>query len=81
MMAMTFPEWLSNLWTPAKNKTEKITCYHCGEKSFPKKTLYVVFNGTEQPVCCHGCLAVLKTIEKNHLIPEYLQTKAEREME
>ncbi len=33
------------------------------------------FNGASYPVCCHGCLAVLKTIERNGLTQQYLQEK------
>lgn len=33
------------------------------------------FNGMVQPVCCHGCLAVLRTVEQNNLVDEYMKNK------
>ncbi|MDE2429466.1 MAG: heavy metal translocating P-type ATPase metal-binding domain-containing protein [Burkholderiales bacterium] len=57
-------------------KAEKIDCYHCGEKMRKTNALTVKFNGCLQPVCCHGCSAVLRTIEKNGLIQDYLEAKS-----
>ncbi|MBR7747036.1 heavy metal translocating P-type ATPase metal-binding domain-containing protein [Undibacterium sp. BYS107W] len=37
--------------------------------------LMVTFQQTQQPVCCHGCLAVLNTIQSNGLVEQYLQSK------
>ncbi|MFZ6773607.1 heavy metal translocating P-type ATPase metal-binding domain-containing protein [Undibacterium sp. SXout7W] len=59
----------------------KIDCYHCSEKMHEHRALTVNFNGITQPVCCHGCLAILKTIEKNGMIAEYLQAKSHTKTE
>jgi hypothetical protein len=37
--------------------------------------LMATFQQTQQPVCCHGCLAVLNTIQSNGLVEQYLQSK------
>lgn len=60
---------------PARNAGEKIDCYHCGEKMRKLRALTVKFNGALYPVCCHGCLAILKTVERNGLTAQYLQAK------
>lgn len=54
----------------------KLSCFHCGEKMRERNALSVKFNGATQQVCCHGCLAVLRTIEQNHLVDEYIKNKA-----
>jgi hypothetical protein len=56
-------------------KGQKISCYHCGEKSTPKRTIYVQFNGSVHPVCCNGCAAILKTVEELGMRDEYLAHK------
>lgn len=55
--------------------SSKIICYHCGEKSSPKRTIYVRFNGTIQPVCCNGCAAILTTVAETGLVDQYLTHK------
>ncbi|MFZ6871079.1 heavy metal translocating P-type ATPase metal-binding domain-containing protein [Undibacterium sp. Di27W] len=55
---------------------EKIDCFHCGEKMRESNALTVCFNHHPQAVCCHGCLAILRAIEQNNLVPEYMQNKA-----
>lgn len=56
-------------------KREKCTCFHCGERMRKEGALMATFQNERQPVCCHGCLAVLNTIQKNGLIEAYLQAK------
>ena len=55
---------------------EKINCFHCDEKMRKDNALIAVFNGARYPVCCHGCLAVLQTIENNDMTMQYLATKS-----
>jgi len=55
--------------------TERISCYHCGEKSTPSRTIYVLFDGSIRAVCCHGCAAILKTVEELGMREEYLAHK------
>ena len=57
--------------TPAK----KISCYHCGEKSSPSRTIYVQFNGEIRAVCCNGCAAILKTVADLDMLDSYLANK------
>ncbi len=54
-----------------------IVCFHCGELSRPKDTVYVLFEGARQPVCCFGCAAVLKTVEELDMTVEYKASKAQ----
>lgn len=65
-----------NAISAALQPQEKILCFHCDDKMRKKNALMVVFNGASYPVCCHGCLAVLKTIESSGLTAQYLQGKA-----
>lgn len=50
---------------------ENISCFHCNEKSRKSLTIYVNFDGNMRPVCCHGCAAVLKTVEELAMHQEY----------
>lgn len=64
-----------NLILKLTKSQEKITCYHCGEKSRKKDTVYVRFDGKIRPVCCYGCAAVLKTVEELGMHEEYQSSK------
>lgn len=59
----------------AKFTNNKITCYHCGEKSRPSITVYVRFDGEIRAVCCYGCAAILKTVEELGMHDEYKSHK------
>jgi hypothetical protein len=54
---------------------KKISCYHCGDKSIPSRTIYVHFDGSMRAVCCNGCAAILKTVEELGMRDEYLAHK------
>jgi len=56
-------------------KREKCLCFHCGESMRKEGALTAMFQRESRAVCCHGCLAVLNTIEKNGLTEEYLRAK------
>ena len=56
-------------------KREKCLCFHCGERMRKEGALIAVFQHQSQPVCCHGCLAVLNAIEMNGLVDEDLRSK------
>jgi hypothetical protein len=60
---------------------EKIHCFHCDEKMRKEHALLAVFNGNPEPVCCHGCLAVLQTIERNGMTKQYLHNKTLQKIE
>jgi ribosomal protein S27E len=55
---------------------KRIRCYHCGDKSFPSRTIYVLFDGGERPVCCQGCAAILRSVDKLGMHDAYLEHKA-----
>ena len=74
-MAFVFSSLLATVLLPFK-VSEKIDCFHCGEKMRKAAALTTRFNGLEQVVCCHGCQAVLRTVEKNKLVKEYMKNKA-----
>lgn len=57
---------------------KRISCYHCGEKSIPSRTLYVYFDGSNRAVCCNGCAAILQTVEELGMREEYLAHKVHR---
>jgi ribosomal protein S27E len=54
---------------------EKVTCYHCGEKSRKSVTVYVRFDSLTRPVCCYGCAAILRTVEELNMQEEYYNSK------
>lgn len=56
---------------------EKRICYHCDDTMRLSKVVLVDFDGKSREVCCHGCAAILKNIEAQHLIAEYYQAKIE----
>ncbi|MFC0350890.1 heavy metal translocating P-type ATPase metal-binding domain-containing protein [Undibacterium danionis] len=58
-------------------KREKCLCFHCGESMRKDRALMATFQQQQHPVCCHGCLAVLHAIEKNHLVQDYLRSKVD----
>ncbi|WP_369123423.1 heavy metal translocating P-type ATPase metal-binding domain-containing protein [Undibacterium fentianense] len=60
-------------------KRERCLCYHCGESMRVEGALTVNFQHVLRPVCCHGCLAVLNTIQQNGLTEEYLRSKEQVE--
>ena len=74
-MAITFSHLLEMLSFHTASG-EKIECYHCGERMKEKKALYIHFNGQQRPVCCHGCQAILMTIERNKMVSEYLHARS-----
>ncbi|QJQ04844.1 hypothetical protein EJG51_002105 [Undibacterium piscinae] len=73
-MAFAFPSFFHAV-SSFFQAQEKIPCFHCDEKMKKNNALMAVFNGESHPVCCHGCLAVLQTIERNGLVSQYLLTK------
>ena len=74
-MAITFAHFLEMLPFHTSS-VEKIVCYHCGEKMRESKSLYLKFNGQQRALCCHGCLAILQTIERNNMVADYLHAKS-----
>lgn len=56
---------------------EKISCFHCHDKSRKSLTVYVNFDGNIRPVCCYGCAAVLNTVEELAMHQEYYDSRIE----
>jgi len=75
-MTVTFINFIRNLINNILVPDDKITCFHCGDKTSPKRTIYVRFNDEIQPVCCNGCASILRTIESLNMTDEYLAHKA-----
>lgn len=76
-MNLTLPNhFLSRLdaWMTAV-RGESCTCFHCGESMRVKNALTVQLKGEAQPVCCHGCQAVVQTILREGLLDQYLTAK------
>lgn len=57
----------------------KIACFHCGELVRQKRVVHVVFDGACRDVCCHGCAAILSTVEQLGQIEPYLARKQQLE--
>lgn len=67
--------YIDSLFKTALATEEKISCFHCLEKSKKSLTVYVYFDGHMRPVCCYGCAAVLKTVEELAMHPEYYDSR------
>ncbi|MBC3892566.1 heavy metal translocating P-type ATPase metal-binding domain-containing protein [Undibacterium sp. LX40W] len=63
-----------NLWRSLRG--ERCQCFHCGEQMRVKNALSLCVRDVSQPMCCHGCLAILQTIIQNDLLDEYLANKS-----
>lgn len=70
-MLKHFQGFINTFFRSLITDEEKISCYHCGEKSKKSLTVYIQFDGEIRPVCCHGCAAILKTIEELEMHDEY----------
>lgn len=76
-MFNNFRDLVSYIFRHPYPLSNKITCYHCGEKSTPSRTLYVNFQGADRSVCCNGCAAILKTVDELGMCEEYQSQKAQ----
>lgn len=70
---------LSDLIWKKRNDKVDLTCYHCYESMPEHAAIAVQFAGKERLVCCHGCRAVLQTIESSHMSQEYLNLRQTRQ--
>ena len=73
-MAFIFPRFVDSIFSCFQT-SEKINCFHCNERMKKQNALFVNFNGSSQPVCCHGCLVILQFIERSGMTQQYLQAK------
>ena len=64
---------LGSLWRSLRG--ERCNCFHCGEQMRVKNALHITVQGAQQPMCCHGCMAIVQTVIRNGLLEEYLANK------
>lgn len=69
-------KYIRSILNSSFNHANKITCYHCGESSSPKRTIYIDFDRNIRPVCCNGCAAILKTVKNLEMYDEYHAQKS-----
>lgn len=55
--------------------SEKLPCFHCGELVRRRRAVYAQFDGASRVVCCHGCAAILKTVEQMGMTQQYQEQK------
>lgn len=68
------------LFSGCAGSNPKVACFHCGELVRHKRIVHVVFNGLTRDVCCHGCAAILSTVEQLGQCEPYLIQKQQLEM-
>lgn len=66
---------IRSLFNENHTSIKRISCYHCGEKSTPSRTIYVHFDSANRAVCCNGCAAILKAVDELGMREEYLAQK------
>ena len=66
-----FLSFIGSWFNSGAKRGSKISYYHYSEKSTPSRTVYVQFEGQQRAVCCHGCAAILKTVEELGMCDEY----------
>ncbi len=54
---------------------EKVYCFHCGDPVKKRHAVHVQFDGAARVVCCHGCAAILKTVEQMGMQQQYREQK------
>lgn len=52
-----------------------MACFHCGDAVRQSRAVEVKFDGEVRRVCCHGCAAVLKTVEQMEMQQQYYEQK------
>jgi hypothetical protein len=54
---------------------EKLECFHCGEMVKRRRAVFMQFDGASRTLCCHGCAAILKTVEELDMYSDYYSSK------
>lgn len=63
-------------WRARKRQSPgKINCFHCGDSVKATRAVFVEFDGASHAVCCHGCAAVLKTVQQMGMLQQYRAQK------
>ncbi|NMM36835.1 MAG: hypothetical protein HHJ09_04865 [Glaciimonas sp.] len=66
---------LAEIFARSAAANPKIACFHCGERVRQRRVVQVVFDGVCRDVCCHGCAAILSTVEQLGQSEQYLALK------
>lgn len=80
MMLRTLSSTLAGLFKRPAAANPKVACFHCGELVRRKRVVQVVFDRVCRDVCCHGCAAILSTVEQLGQTEAYLARKQQLEM-
>ncbi len=70
---------LATMFAKSAAANPKIACFHCGELVRQKRVVQVVFDGVSRDVCCHGCAAILSTVEQMGQTEQYMTHKQQLE--
>ncbi|MEO8407324.1 MAG: heavy metal translocating P-type ATPase metal-binding domain-containing protein [Oxalobacteraceae bacterium] len=79
-MMRTLLSALTAMFAASAASNPKVACFHCGELVRQKRVVHVVFDGVCRDVCCHGCAAILSTVEQLGQCEPYLAQKQQSEM-
>lgn len=66
---------LANAVAERQVAAEKLECFHCGEMVKRRRAVFMQFDGASRTLCCHGCAAILKTVEELGMRDEYYAGK------
>lgn len=66
---------LRGIRTGRTGASEKLPCFHCGDLVGRRRAVQVQFDGALRIVCCHGCAAILKTVEQMGMLQQYRARK------
>ncbi len=80
MMLRALSSALGAMFSRSAAANPKVACFHCGEMVRQKRVVHVVFDGVDRDVCCHGCAAILSTVEQLGQCEQYLVRKQQLEM-
>lgn len=80
IMLLKLASALAAMFSGPAATNPKIACFHCGELVRKKRVVSVVFDGVCRNVCCHGCAAILSTVEKLGQTKQYLAQKQQLEV-
>lgn len=74
-VSMIFKDILFNFAAKFSHSAVRRPCFHCADLMYEREILPVMFDGEIRQVCCHGCVAVLQTVEQHGLQSEYYLSK------
>jgi hypothetical protein len=74
-MLRAISTFLNGMRARQAQAADRIACFHCGDSVKRSKAVAVAFDGEQRQVCCHGCAAVLNTVEQMGMTAQYLEQK------